>query len=138
MKILSYFPLFAFVLMGYLILVFSGFFPDNISVIVMGDSNLLTLPSGIIWRPTWGDLFLMLGIIVLFVELFKSTRTSTVSIIDHILSTFVLLAYLIIWLTSEWAGNSVFLILTMMTFLDVLAGFTITISAAKRDIGLGS
>jgi uncharacterized membrane protein len=32
-------------------------------------------------------------------------------------------------------GTSVFLMLTLMCFVDVVAGFTVTISAARRDFG---
>ena len=32
----------------------------------------------------------------------------------------------------------VFFMLTLMTILDVVAGFTVTIVAAKRDFGSGS
>ena len=133
MRVLNYFPLFAFILLGYWGLHMIGFFPKNVNVVIFH----LGLPSGAVWKPTYGDLIVILGIFVLFVELFKSTRTSTTSIIDHILSTFVLVAFLVFWLIYPWAGNSYFMILTLMTFLDVLAGFTITISAAKRDIGIG-
>lgn len=133
MKLLNFFPLFALLLAAYWGLHIIGFFPKNLNVIIFH----LQLPSGSIWKPTYGDLLIMLGIVTLFVELFKSTRTSTTSIIDHILSTFVLVSFLVVWLIYPWAGNSYFMILTMMTFLDVLAGFTITISAAKRDIGIG-
>jgi len=35
-------------------------------------------------------------------------------------------------------GDSTFLLLTIMAFIDVIAGFTITIAAARRDFGLGS
>lgn len=132
MKVLNYFPLFAFVLMAYWGLHIIQFFPQNINVVIFH----LNLPSGAVWKPTYGDLMIIFGIFVLFIELFKSTRTSTTSIIDHILSTFVLVAFLVCWLIYPWAGNSYFMILTMMTFLDVLAGFTITISAARRDIGI--
>lgn len=79
----------------------------------------------------------LLGVACLYVELFKATRTSETTIVDHLLSTFVLIFYLTAWLIYPWAGNSVFLILTGMTFLDVIAGFTITISAARRDLALG-
>ena len=79
----------------------------------------------------------LLGVLFLYVELFKSTRTSETTIVDHLLSTFVLIFYLIAWIIYDWAGNSVFLILTSMSFLDVIAGFTITISAARRDLSIG-
>jgi hypothetical protein len=34
-------------------------------------------------------------------------------------------------------GDSTFLFLTIMSFIDVIAGFTITIAAARRDFALG-
>jgi hypothetical protein len=133
MFILQFFPLFAVVLGGYFALHMIGFFPGNLNVIIFH----FQLPSGAVWKPTYGDLLIIVGIITLFIELFKSTRTATTSIIDHILSTFVLVGYLVIWMIYPWAGNSYVLILTMMSFLDVIAGFTITISTARRDLALG-
>lgn len=133
MSALQFIPLFALFLLSYWGLYAVDFFPQNLNLIVLN----IQLPSGAVWKPTYGDLFLMFGIIALFVELFKSTRTSTTSIADHILSTFVLVGFLVCWLIFPWAGNSYFIILTMMSFLDVIAGFTITISAARRDMNLG-
>ncbi len=98
----------------------------------------ISLPSEAVWKPTWGDLLVISGIFILFVELFKSTQTNTTSIVDHILSTLVLISYLVTWLIFPWAGNSYFLILSLMSFLDVIAGFTITISTARRDFGFGN
>ena len=137
MFILSFFPLFAFMFFGYLALYLIGFFPDKLNFVIFH----VGLPSGSIWRPTWGDLVVLLGLITLNIEVFKATRTSNVSIVDHTLSTFVFIAFLISWMISPWTvgpkGDSTFLFLTVMSFIDVIAGFTITISAARRDFGLG-
>jgi len=137
MFILSFFPLFAFMFFGYLALYLVGFFPDKLNFVIFH----VWLPSGSIWRPTWGDLVVLLGLITLNIEVFKATRTSNVSIVDHTLSTFVFIAFLISWMISPWTvgpkGDSTFLFLTIMSFVDVIAGFTITISAARRDFGLG-
>jgi len=133
MSILSFFPLFGFFLLGYYILYLIGVFPDYLNEPVFSTY----LPSGQYWEPTAAVVVILLGLVALFIELFKSTRTSSVSIIDHILSTFVLVGFMVSWLIFEWAGNSVFLILTVMSFLDVIAGFTITIASARRDLSLG-
>jgi hypothetical protein len=133
MAVLQYIPLFALFLLSYWGLHALDFFPLKLNYVVLD----VQLPSGAVWKPTYGDLFLIFGILALFVELFKSTRTSATSIADHILSTFVLVGFLVCWLIFPWAGNSYFIILTMMSFLDVIAGFTITISAARRDMSLG-
>jgi hypothetical protein len=39
------------------------------------------------------------------------------------------------FMTMQGFSNSVFFMLTLMTILDVIAGFTVTIVAAKRDFG---
>jgi hypothetical protein len=126
-------PFFGILLVIYWLAVKVSLFPNGLNHVLFH----LYLPSGALWKPTWGDFMVLLGVIFLYIELFKSTRTSEVTIIDHLLSTFVLIFYLTAWLIYEWAGNSVFLILTGMAFLDVIAGFTITISAARRDLSIG-
>ena len=133
MAILNFFPLFGFFWVGYYALYVAGIFPQQLNLQLFS----VYLPSGQLWTPTVGVVVILLGLITLYIELFKSTRTSSVSIIDHTLSTFVLVGFLVSWLIFEWAGNSVFLILTIMAFLDVIAGFTITIASARRDLSLG-
>jgi hypothetical protein len=109
--------------------------------VVPGDLNqavfAIPLPSGALMQPTFGDLMLVMGLAALFIEVLKSTRTDDTSIIDHVLSTFVLTAYIVLLLIEPWAGNAYFMILTLMSLLDVIAGFTITISAARKDIEIG-
>lgn len=133
MRILNHFPLFAFFLFGYYALAAIGVFPRELNRALFS----IHLPSEQLWTPTIGVIVILLGLITLYIELFKSTRTSSVSIVDHTLSTFVLVGFLVSWLIFDWAGNSVFLILTVMSFLDVIAGFTITIASARRDLSLG-
>ena len=133
MAILSFFPLFGFFLVGYYVFFLVGIFPEELNREVFS----VNLPSGQLWEPNIAVIVILLGLVALFIELFKSTRTSSVSIIDHILSTFVLVGFMVSWMIFEWAGNSVFLILTVMSFLDVIAGFTITIASARRDLSLG-
>ncbi len=132
-KTLQLIPLFGIMLLIYWLCVEVNLFPRGLNHVMFH----LRLPSDSIWRPTWGDFMVLLGVLFLYVELFKSTRTSETTIVDHLLSTFVLIFYLIAWIIYDWAGNSVFLILTSMSFLDVIAGFTITISAARRDLSFG-
>ncbi len=133
LKIIQIVPFFGIVLLIYWLAVKTSLFPEGLNHVLFH----LRLPSGALWKPTWGDMMVLLGVVCLYVELFKSTRTSETTIVDHLLSTFVLIFYLTAWLIYPWAGNSVFLILTGMAFLDVIAGFTITISAARRDLAIG-
>lgn len=133
LRTLQIIPFFGILLVIYWLAVKTNLFPEGLNHVLFH----LRLPSGALWKPTWGDVMVLTGVMFLYIELFKSTRTSETTIVDHMLSTFVLIFYLTAWLIYPWAGNSVFLILTGMAFLDVIAGFTITISAARRDLSIG-
>ncbi|MFK5980565.1 MAG: hypothetical protein QM488_16945 [Rhizobiaceae bacterium] len=93
--------------------------------------------SGAIWSMTLGDLMITLGLLLLFFEIMKATRVGTDSIIDHLLSTFVLIAFLVEFLLVESAAHAVFFILMVITFVDVIAGFSVSIRSATRDVTLG-
>ena len=98
----------------------------------------IPLISGATWRPLPADILLLIAVFVLYVELFKSTRTSVSSIVEHVLSMFVFIAFLVEFLVVEACGTSTFLIVTLLSLIDVIGGFTITISTARRDFGVGA
>lgn len=101
-----------------------------------GDPGL-TLLSGGHWRFTWGHLLIVITMTLLFVELLKATYTSTASLLDHGLSMLVFVACLVCFLTVEQAASSVFFIIMFAALIDVIAGYTIGIRVARRDIGFG-
>ncbi|MEM7206522.1 MAG: hypothetical protein AAF434_01745 [Pseudomonadota bacterium] len=96
------------------------------------------LPSGGSWAVNVGDLLIMVGVIALYVEVFKATRTTTSSIIDHGISMLVFILYLVEFLVFSGAATSTFAILMLMALVDVVAGYTVTIVAARRDLGFGN
>jgi hypothetical protein len=97
----------------------------------------LTMISGARWSFTIGDLFILLGIGCLFFEVLKSTSSPSRTIINHILSTVVFIIYLIEFMVVGIAANSVFFMLLVISLFDVVAGFTITIKTASRDVSFG-
>ena len=122
-------PLFIFIVIGYNVLVFS--FPGLI------DQQLFIakLLSGAEWRFGVADLILVVSLIFLYIEIFRATRTSTVSIVNHVFSLLVFIACLIEFIVLPQAGTSTFFLIMLMTLIDVIGGFTVTITAARRDIG---
>jgi hypothetical protein len=100
------------------------------------DGVAITLFSGEAWTLRFGDLFLVVSLILLFIEIVKSTSTGAASVINHALSMLVFIIFLIEFVTVKGFGNSVFFLMTVMGLLDVIAGFTISIVAAKRDLGV--
>lgn len=95
------------------------------------------LMSGGQWTFTLGDGLIVISLIFLFFEVLKATRTGAGSILDHLLSTFVFIAFLVEFLLVAEAGTSVFFILLVIAFIDVVAGYSVSIRSARRDVAFG-
>ena len=131
MRWLRAIPIPALVLLAYNALVLLGGDPAaTLTAKVIGAS----LASGAAFTLTTGEILLLAGIVALFIEIVKATRSSTASAVEHALSALVFAAYLVEFLLVKTAGTGVFLILTVVSFLDLIAGFTVTIGAARRDL----
>lgn len=96
----------------------------------------LPMPSGMPWAITAGDLLLVIGILALFFEVLKSTQTARNSIVEHMLSMLLFVAFLIEFLLVGAATSSVFFLLMVMSLIDVVAGFTVSITSASRDVSM--
>lgn len=94
----------------------------------------IPMASGAMWQVTIGDLLLACSLIVLFVELLKSTTSRKLAIINHGLSLLLFIICLIELLLAPAFATSTYFLITIMVLLDVLAGFIVTIVSARRDI----
>ena len=92
--------------------------------------------SGGTFSMTLGILMIVIALLLFFVEIVKSTRTSNASILDHLLSTFVFVAFLAEFLLVDGAAHAVFFVLMVISLIDVLAGFSVSLRAAGRDISV--
>jgi hypothetical protein len=107
-----------------------------------GDSpwsiELFAIPmmSGGIFSMTIADMLIVVALLLSFFEVLKSTRTSNASVIDHLLSTFVFVAFLVEFLLVRGAATSLFFTLMLITLVDVLAGFSVSLRASSRDVNL--
>ena len=123
---LSSVPLLAFVVMAYVAFASGGadFALTRFTV---------AMPSGGAWQISLGDMMLAFSLFVLFFEILKSTRTGGNSVVDHALSMIVFVVCLILFLIWDRAASSTFFLLMLMAMIDVIAGFSVTINAARRD-----
>lgn len=94
----------------------------------------VSMMSGGVWTMTLGDALIAVALIFLFIEIVKSTRTSNVSVVDHLLSTFVFVACLVEFLLVRSAAHHIFFTLLVITLVDVLAGFSVSLRSAGRDV----
>ncbi len=94
------------------------------------------MASGAQWPVGLGDLLLAASLVVLFVELLKSTTSRRVAIINHSLSMILFIFCLVEFLLFQAFATSTFFLISLMVLLDVLAGFIVTIVSARRDVDL--
>ncbi len=123
-------PVLAIVIAVYLIMGLSG------GMLLEADAFMATLASGAVFALRAGDVFVLAGLAALFFEMLKAARTGQGTIVDHMLSTAVFVAALVCFLLIETCGTSTFFILTVMALIDVVAGFSISIFAARRDYSI--
>lgn len=123
-----------FIIYNVLALTLFGWRPEAWST-----TQLFSVPmvSGVAWALTWSDLLLVIGLVCLFFEVVKSTNTGRNSVIEHMASTALFVVFLIEFLLFAPAASSAFFLLMIMALVDVVAGFTISITGAGRDVTMG-
>jgi hypothetical protein len=94
------------------------------------------LGSGAVWSYSVNDMLLSLAVILLYIEILKSTRSGLATIMDHMFSLALFIGCLLEFIFVAQVGTSTFFIIILISLLDVVAGFTITISTATRDINV--
>ncbi len=126
------FPLLAFVLAAYNVAMVTG---HNFSAVA---EPMLKVPliSGTSWALGINEVFVIVGLAALFVEILKSTRASGAALLEHILSMFVFIIFLVEFLVVKGAGTSTFLTLGLMALIDVMGGYTISIAVARKEMNI--
>jgi hypothetical protein len=90
--------------------------------------------SGADWTMSGGDILVTLAILLLFGEVMKSTRIGVRTVVDHGLSLILFLGMLVEFLLVKQAGTATFFLLLVISFVDVIGGFAVTLRSAQRDL----
>ena len=90
--------------------------------------------SGADWTMSAGEMLLVLAILLLFGEMMKSTRIGVRTVIDHALSLILFLGMIVEFILVRQAATATFFLLLVVSFIDVLGGFAITLRSAQRDL----
>lgn len=128
------FPLLALVLAAYNAIAF--FAGEKTSDILTQIIINKPMQSGAVFTLAVEEILIIIALFLLFFEVFKSTRASDTTILEHFLSLLVFLTFLLEFIFWDKLTCASFLIVGLMSLLDVVSGFTISITAARRDIGL--
>ena len=97
----------------------------------------LQMVSGATWTMSLGDVLIVIGLVLLFVEILKASRNGRSSLFNHMLSLVVFVGYLVEFLLVRNAATQIFFILMTITFIDVVGGFAVAIRTAGRDVSIG-
>jgi len=103
------------------------------------DTDFISVPmaSGAMWDITPGAALITLSLVLLFFELLKSTGTGRAAVMNHAFSMVIFIVCLVQFLMFPAFATSIFFMIMLMSLLDVMAGFMVTIAAARRDFGVG-
>ena len=108
-------------------------FPDSAAAHLDQPLFTIAMASHAAWTVRTGDLFMLLGLVTLFMELLRATQSGRVAIIHHSLTMLLFIICLVEFLLARTCASSTFFLLTAMVLLNVLAGFVVSLSAAHRE-----
>jgi hypothetical protein len=114
--------------------VFGG---GGIEAVLGSEIISVNMMSGAVWKMSLGDLFIVFSLVILFLEIFKATRRSSLALMDHLFSMALFIVFLVEFLLVQGAATQIFFILMLITLVDVIAGFTVTVKSASRDVAIG-
>ena len=91
------------------------------------------MKSGADWAMSGGDVLVTLAILLLFVEMMKAARIGRRGFVDHGLSLLLFSAMVVEFVLVGQAASATFFLLLVMSFFDLLGGFTLTLRSARRE-----
>jgi hypothetical protein len=94
----------------------------------------INLPSGADFTVTRGHALTMLAAGLLFIEVVKSTSTSTASLVENVLAFVVFIVAFIFFLLNPAFGAIEFALIMAMMLIDFMAGFVVMTISSRRDV----
>ena len=134
---MRFFPLLLIAVIIYNILAFGTGLTHHDIYGTLNSAVTIHMFSGDAWRYSIGDLLVTLCLVLLFIEIVKSTRTSSRQIVNHGLSMLTFVVALVEFIVLRGFATSTFFLILVMCLIDVVGGYTISIIAAEHDLGIG-
>ncbi len=103
---------------------------------VLDQSFALKMFSGDVWRVTASDLLELLTLAMLFIEIIRAARSNSREILNHAFSMLTFCVALVEFIVLKGFSTSAFFMITAMCLFDVVAGYTISIISARRDLAV--
>jgi len=81
-------------------------------------------------------LIILVGLICLFFEIWKSTRQTSQEALDQVLSMLVFIIYLVLFIIVSKCSHAAFFLLMVISLIDVVAGFLVAMRTARRSLSV--
>ena len=125
-------------LLGVPLLIFSFAIYNIVEFVLQGFSWSMEvlrfqLPSGADCAIAAGDAMVAGSILLLILEMLKAARMSRRGFMDHLLSMMLFAAMVSEFLLVKQVATPTFLLLLVVSFVDVMGGFALGNRAARRD-----
>jgi hypothetical protein len=133
MSLIKNVPTFLWLLVAY---VFSRYAVVDLDMPSL-DMNHIIWARDELFFLTTKDIFLIIGVVFLYIEIYKAATGGEEAVPETIISFMVAVGYLTIFLIWDKAHNAAFFIIMLMSFLDAIGGFVISNYAARKDISIG-
>jgi hypothetical protein len=106
---------------------------DGIDALLAFPLAAVALESGP-WTVTFGDIVIAGALVALFVEIIRATAPDEKAIVERGLSLLVLLVALMAFVLVPGFNTSVFFIVVVIALIDVVAGYSVGVIAARREV----
>jgi hypothetical protein len=133
---MRFFPLLLIAVIIYNIVAFGTGLTHHDVYATLDSAMTIRMFSGDEWRYSFGDVLVTLSLVLLFIEIVKSTRTGSNQIVNHGLSMLTFVIALVEFIVLHGFATSTFFFILVMCLIDVVGGYTISIIAAEHDLGL--
>ena len=134
---MSAFPLILIAVILYNLVYFGGAVAGHHDMqSILDQSFALKMFSGDVWRVTVSDLLELATLAMLFVEIVRAARSSSREILNHAFSMLTFCVALVEFIVLKGFSTSAFFMITAMCLFDVVAGYTISIVSARRDLAV--
>lgn len=94
----------------------------------------MPMASGAEWSMAPGDILVAISILLLFGEMIKSTRIGMRTVVDHSLSMLLFIGMIVEFILVRQAATATFFLILVISLIDVLAGFAVTLRSAQRGV----
>jgi hypothetical protein len=132
---MSAFPMILISVILYNLVYFGGAVAGHHEMQAILDQNVaLKMFSGDLWRVTVSDALELLTLAMLFIETIRAARSDSREILNHAFSMLTFCVALVEFIVLKGFSTSAFFLITAMCLFDVVAGYTISIVSARRDL----